>query len=238
MTYVYGFVTPVPAANKDAYRDHSEKAAPMFKEHGALRFVEAWGDDVPDGKRNDFKGAVKAEEGEVVVFSWLEYPSKEACDAAEEKMMADPRMEQMGQSMSFDGKRMIHGGFEPFVDEGSGARGGYFDGYLLPVPAANRDAYRRMAEKAAAIFKEYGATRIVEAWGENLPEGKVTDYKRAVLAEEGEKVVYSWVEWPSKEARDAAWAKIMDDERMKPEGEMPFDGKRMIWGGFRPLVDL
>nr|WP_319937566.1 DUF1428 domain-containing protein [Sphingomonas cannabina] len=93
-----------------------------------------------------------------------------------------------------------------------------------------------MAAKAAVIFREHGATRVVEAWGDDVPDGKVTDYKGAVLAEKGENVVYSWIEWPSKEARNAGWEKVMADERMKPPAEMPFDGKRMIWGGFEPIV--
>lgn len=238
MTYVDGFVIAVPAANKDAYRKHAAEAAPLFKQFGATRVVEAWGDDVPYGKVTDFKGAVKAKEDEVVVFGWMEYPSKEARDAANEKMMSDPRMKEIGASMPFDGQRMIYGGFAPIVDETAGERGGYVDGYLVPVPSGNKDAYRAMAQKAADVFKEYGATRIVEAWGEDVPDGKVTDYKGAVKAKDDEKVVYSWVEWPSKQARDEAWPKIMEDERMKPDKDnMPFDGQRMIYGGFAPILD-
>ena len=116
MSYVEGFVVAVPAANKETFRKHAADAAPMFKEFGATRMVEAWGDDVPDGKLTDFKGAVKAKPDEVVVFSWFEYPDKAARDAANEKMMSDPRMKQMGVNMPFDGKRMIYGGFAPIVD--------------------------------------------------------------------------------------------------------------------------
>ncbi|MBN9430480.1 MAG: DUF1428 family protein [Burkholderiales bacterium] len=91
-------------------------AGPLFKEFGAIRMVECWGDDVPDGQHTDFRRAVKAEDGEVVVFSWIEYPSKEVRDAANQKMMNDPRMKEWGQQMPFDGKRMIFGGFVPIVD--------------------------------------------------------------------------------------------------------------------------
>ena len=238
MTYVEGFVLAVPAVSKEEFRKHAAEAAPLFKQFGAIRVVEAWGDDVPDGKITDFKGAVKAEAGENVVFSWFEYPSKAARDAANEKMRSDPRMEAMGASMPFDGKRMIMGGFTPIVDESAPGEMGYADGFVVPVPDGNKEAYRAMAAKASAVFKEYGATRVVEAWGDDVPDGKVTDFRRAVKAEAGENVVYSWIEWPSKEARDEGWAKVMADERMKPDHDnMPFDGQRMFWGGFEPIVD-
>ena len=116
---------------------------------------------------------------------------------------------------------------------------GYADGFVVPVPEGKKEAYREMAAKAAPIFQEYGATRVVEAWGDDVPDGKVTDFRRAVKAEDGENVVFSWIEWPSKEARDEGWAKIMEDERMKPDHDnMPFDGKRMFWGGFAPILDV
>jgi uncharacterized protein YbaA (DUF1428 family) len=112
----------------------------------------------------------------------------------------------------------------------------YIDGFVIPVPADRKDAYRALAAKVAPIYKEFGATRIVECWGDDLPNGKVTDFKRAVKAEEGEAIVFSWIEWPSKEVRDAGNKKLMEDPRMKPE-DMPFDGKRLIWGGFGLLLD-
>ncbi|WP_156679960.1 DUF1428 domain-containing protein [Sphingomonas profundi] len=114
MNYVDGFVLAVPAAKKEAYIAHAQAALPMFKSYGVLRMVECWGDDVPEGKITDFRMAVKAEEGEVVLFSWLEWPSKEVRDAGVKKMMDDPAMRDM--EMPFDGKRMIFGGFQPILD--------------------------------------------------------------------------------------------------------------------------
>ena len=237
MTYVEGFVLAVPTANRDAYVRHAEDFQPMFERSGVRRVVECWGDDIPDGKVTDFRKAVLATEDESIVFSWFEYPDRAARDAAVERMMADPDMQKMSASeMPFDGKRMIISGFDSIVDEGSG-RGGYIDGFVAPVRPANKEAYRAMAQKAAGVFAEYGALRVVEAWGNDVPDGKVTDYKRAVKAEGDENVVYSWIEWPDRAARDAGWAKVMADERMKPPGEMPFDGKRMFWGGFTPILD-
>lgn len=114
MTYVDGFVLAVPKAKKAAYLEMAQKAWPLFKEFGALRHVECWGDDVPEGKVTDFAGAVKAKDDEVVVFAWVEYPSKEVRDAANKKMMEDQRMS--GMEMPFDGARMIFGGFAPIHD--------------------------------------------------------------------------------------------------------------------------
>lgn len=99
----------------------------------------------------------------------------------------------------------------------------------------NTQAYIDMAAKTAAIFMEYGATRISENWGESIPDGKVTDFKRAVKATGDEAVVLSWIEWPDKATHDAAAEKMESDERWKQMGDMPFDGMRMMWAGFEPV---
>jgi len=114
----------------------------------------------------------------------------------------------------------------------------YVDGFVVPVPAGNKDAYRAMAAKAVPVFKAHGATRVVECWGDDVPDGKVTDFKGAVKAEEGEVVVFSWIEWPDKATRDAGMRKVMEDPLMQPDKDrMPFDGRRMIFGGFAPILD-
>lgn len=115
MSYIDGFVIPVKTDAKEAYRAMAAKVAPIFQEHGATSIVECWGDDVPDGKYTDFKGAVKAEPGETVVFSWIVWPSKAVRDEGNKKVMADPRM-KMAPDMPFDGKRMILGGFELLLE--------------------------------------------------------------------------------------------------------------------------
>ena len=114
----------------------------------------------------------------------------------------------------------------------------YIDGFLVPVPADKKEAYRTVATQAAALFKEFGATRIVECWGDNLPDGKLTDFRMSVKADKGETVVFSWIEWPSKAVRDVGNAKFMSDPRVKSMSDMPFDGKRMVFGGFETLLDV
>lgn len=113
---------------------------------------------------------------------------------------------------------------------------GYIEGFVAAVPAKNKEAYRRHAADAVPLFKQFGATRMVEAWGDDVPDGKVTDYKGAVKASGDENVAFSWIEWPSKDVRDAGWQKAMADPRMK-DVTMPFDGQRVIYGGFAPIVD-
>jgi uncharacterized protein YbaA (DUF1428 family) len=236
MTYFEGFLVPVPEKAREDYRKHAAEAAPMFHEFGVRRHFEAWDSDVPEGKVTDFRKAVDAKPDEKIVFSWFEYPNRAARDEANQKMMSDPRMKEMGESMPFDGTRMIMGGFDSIVEEGS-ERGGYTDGFVVPVPEGKRDAYRELAAKMAKVFREHGANRVVEAIADDVQHGKVTDFFRAVKAEDGETVVFSFIEWPDKKTRDEAWAKIMADESMKPDGEMPFSGQRMFWGGFEPILD-
>jgi uncharacterized protein YbaA (DUF1428 family) len=123
----------------------------------------------------------------------------------------------------------------------------YIDGFVIAVPTANKQEFIEHAKLVDSMFIELGATRVVECWGDDVRDGKVTDFRKAVQAEDDETVVFSFVEWPDKETRDAASAKMTEwmnnpeeaDPRMDPEkNPMPFDGKRLIYGGFEPLVEL
>jgi uncharacterized protein YbaA (DUF1428 family) len=119
----------------------------------------------------------------------------------------------------------------------------YIDGFVIAVPKANRQKFIDHANMADGMFLEMGATRILECWADDVPDGTVTDFRMAVKAEADEDVVFSWIEWPDKETRDKAYAIMMDpnnsDPRMDPEkNPMPFDGKRMIYGGFAPVVKM
>ena len=236
MPYFQGFVTPVPTARHDAFAEHAMRAAALMREFGASRVVDTWGTDVPDGTVNDFKTAVAAKPDETVSFSWIEFPDAAAAKVSFDTMMSDPRMEDLAD-MPFDGKRMIYGGFEPLMDEGTGLAGaGYIDGFIIPVPKEKRDAFRDMALTSWTMFRDHGARRQVEAWGVSVPRGEVTDFYRAAHAQEDENVVFAFLEWPDKATRDAGMKAVMEDERMKTmPSEMPFDGKRMIFGGFSIL---
>lgn len=118
----------------------------------------------------------------------------------------------------------------------------YIDGFVIAAPTADRQKVIDYAARFDPIFLEFGALRVVEAWGDDVPPGKVTDFFRAVDAKDGESVMFSWVEWPDKATRDAGMKKMMEDPRMDPANPdnppMPFDGKRMIYGGFENVLDL
>ena len=119
----------------------------------------------------------------------------------------------------------------------------YIDGFVIAVPKANKQKFIDHANHADSMFIEMGALRVIECWADDVPDGTVTDFRMAVKAEPDEDVIFSWIEWPDKETRDKAYAVMMDpstkDPRMDPEkNPMPFDGKRMIFGGFTPVVDF
>lgn len=114
----------------------------------------------------------------------------------------------------------------------------YVDGFVAAVPSLNREAYRAFAERVAAVFREHGALKVVECWGDDVPEGKVTSFPMAVKLQSDETVVFSWITWPSRQVRDAGMKKVMADPRSQPgTNPLPFDGKRLIYGGFEMIVD-
>ncbi|HEX4693288.1 DUF1428 family protein [Sphingomonas sp.] len=234
MTYIQGFVVPVPEGNKQAYLDMATDIAPFFAEFGASRTVECWEESVPDGKRTDLRRAVAAEPGEKIVFAWVWWPDKATCDTAAEKMMADERT-QPPQDPPFDTKRMIFAGFDVAYDSGDGGTFGYVDAIVAPSPD-DRAAYAANAAMLDAFFIREGAMRTVDGWGADVPDGKVTDFKRAVAAEAGEQIVFGWIEWPDKPTRDAAFAKVMQDPAMQAI-KPAFDMQRAIFGGFVPILD-
>ena len=114
----------------------------------------------------------------------------------------------------------------------------YVDGMVCAVPTANKTRYIEHAKLAAGVLKDHGALHVVECWGDDVPEGKLTSFPMAVQRKDDETVVLSWITWPSKAVRDLAWEKVMQDPRLSPEtNPMPFDGKRMIHGGFIRVVE-
>jgi uncharacterized protein YbaA (DUF1428 family) len=116
----------------------------------------------------------------------------------------------------------------------------YVDGFLIPVPIANKQAYLAMEREFGAIFKEYGALQVVTAWQDDVPDGVHTSFPMAVKREEGEAVGFSWIYWPDKATRDAGNAKFMADPRVAnwDQSLAAFDGKRMVFGGFEVVIEL
>ena len=242
MSYVDGFVIAVRTEDKEKYRKFSEDMVAAFKEHGASSLAECWGDDVPHGKVTDFYRAVKAKDDETVVFSWIVWPDKATRETGMEKLMADPIFDPATNPVPFDGKRMIFGGFEIIVGEAGPAKTyqakSYVGGFVLAVPTANKEKYRKYADAARPVVEKHGALSLAECWGTDVPRGEVTDFYRAVQAGEDEAIAFAWIVWPDKATRDAAMPKITGNPIFDPEtNPMPLDGKRMIFGGFETIVD-
>ena len=115
----------------------------------------------------------------------------------------------------------------------------YIDGFVAAVPDARRETYMRYAAEIATLLKQHGALRVVECWGDDVPEGQLTSFPMAVKREPGESVVFAWIVWPDKATRDAAHPKMAADPRTQPEhNPMPFDSKRLIYGGFQMVLDV
>lgn len=238
MAYYSGYVAAVPTANREAYVEHARKSWPHFRKRGAIRSVETWGEDVPHGKQTDFYRATQAKDDESVVFAWIEWPDRETADAAWADIMADESMAADMGEMPFDGRRMFWGSFAPVIAEGTDRGAGWYQGFLTPVPKGNKAAFTTMATEAwNEMFRPNGCIGSFESWGEDVPRGQVTDMYRAVEAQDDEVVVMSWAAWPDRATCDAAAAKMEADMEGKEMPEMPFDGRRMIWGGFAPIFE-
>lgn len=237
MTCITGFLGAVPTANRNAFIEHARLAAEAFREHGLTSAVEGWGDDVPEGKVTSFPLAVQAKPDETVVFSWYQWPSKSTQDDGMRRAMEDPRLDAERNPMPFDGQRVVFGSFEPLLELGAPRPGGYFDGFVLPVPRSRRDEFHAFASACDPIFVEHGAVWIMEAWEVDVPDGKITDFRRAVAAKPDEAIVFSWVQWPDKATRDAGNERVMNDPRLAGEG-CPFDMSRIIYGGFSPVLQV
>ncbi|SFI05478.1 DUF1428 domain-containing protein [Albimonas pacifica] len=238
MVYISAAVIAAPTAGREPYAAFAREMAPMIRGLGALRVVDAWGDQVPPGKRTDMYRAVDSTPEETPVFSWIEFPDAETAAACMEAMSAPPAEDAPPFEMPFDGQRMIFGGFELLSERGAGAPGApeaYIDAALFPVATSARERYGAEAVRKSEAIIAAGALRCLDGWGDHVPEGKRTDMRRAVALEDGESVALGFIEWPSKAVRDAAWEKLMADPEFS--GEMVGDMSRAIFGGFAPLVD-
>ncbi|GAA0309592.1 DUF1428 domain-containing protein [Rhodovulum strictum] len=235
MTCITSFIAAVPTANRDAFIRHAALAAEAFHDHGLASALEGWGEDMQAGDGPSFHGSVLATADETVVFSFYRWPDTATQDAAMRTAMADPRIDPATNPMPFDGKRVIWGHFEPVLELGAPQPGGFFDGFVIPVPRTARAEFEAFGRFCDPIFMEHGAVWIAECWETHVPDGKLTDFRRAVAARPDEAIVFSWVQWPDRAARDAGNARIYADPRFDAR-TCPFDMTRMIVGGFVPVV--
>jgi len=237
MTYIQGFLVPVPETKKAAYCKMAEESVELFTDYGAQRIVENWDSQVPKGEATDMYRAVKAEEGERVVFSWIQWESQEAFEDAHEKMGSDERMQEAPSEMPFDGARIVYAGFDLLGETGDGGNVGYVQGYVAPVNNGKHEAFAEMCATMRDIAIDSGALIATDSLSGNISDGETTDFKKAVNAQADESIAFGYVEWASKEAFELGSAKMREDKRMQAMGaDMPVDGKRMILGGFETLL--
>lgn len=235
MTCITGFIAAVPTVNRDAFIRHAELAAQAFRDHGLSAAMEGWGEDVPAGEVTSFAKSVLAKPDESIIFSFYRWPDRITQEQGFQAAMSDPRVDPVKNPMPFDGKRVVWGNFEPLLELGAQQPGGFFDGYVIAIPRDARAAFDAFARQCDPIFMEHGAVWCVETWETDVPEGQITDFRRAVAAKPDEAIVFSWVQWPDRSARDAGNARIMADPRFAAF-DCPFDMQRMIYGGFTPVV--
>jgi uncharacterized protein YbaA (DUF1428 family) len=237
MTCIQGFVGAVPTANRAAFIDHARTAAEAFRDMGLVAAAECWGDDIPPGELTSFPLAVQARPDETVIFSWYRWPSKAVHDAA----MAQPSRRSAPEPRDEPDALRRHARDLRRLRAGAGTRRAHTRRLCRrlrrPGEAGAPRGVSCLRRGCDPIFMEHGASWIMEAWGIDVPEGRVTDFRRAVQADADEEVVFSWVQWPDRAARDAGNARIMNDPRLADK-EMPFDGSRLIFGGFTPLVEV
>ena len=176
MAYFQGFMIPVPRGKREAYRKMAEEAVPLFTDYGAQRIVECWADNVPQGETTDMYGAVKAEDGEDIVFSWIDWESRETCLKAHNAMGKDERMQEAPSEMPFDPMRMIYAGFETLGESGDSGSAGYVQGYVAPVLKDKREAFANMCTTMREIAIDSGAMHAADGWGDKIADGEVTDF--------------------------------------------------------------
>lgn len=236
MSYYTATLAAVSHARQQDYINHAAACWPVFRRYGVQHMVETWGADLPAGKVTDMRRAVAASADETVVFSWLAWPDRASADAGWQRMANDSAMAGL-PDMPFDGRRMIHGGFSRVLAHDRGGRPGWYQGFVLAVPTANRDAYVHLAEQMWPMFERHGALATVEAWGEDVPHGRVTDFHRATNAGDEEAIVFSWLAWPDRDTCDAASNAMHAQMADVDMDTLPFDGQRLILGGFEPIFD-
>lgn len=235
MSYYSGFLAAVPTENKHAFIRHARHTATAFKDHGLVNALECWGVDVPDGRLTSMIKAVDCHKDETVIFAFYHWPEKQVYRDAVATSMKDTRLDPSKNHMSFDRERVLWGNFTPLFEIGRQQEGGVYDAFLLPIPKTLRDEYLEFAKSGDAIFLEHGANWCVECWEDDIPRDASYNFHKAVAKTDGEIVVLSWVQWPSKEAREAGNAKLYNDNRLSPQA-CPFDMSRMIFGSFEPVL--
>lgn len=234
MRYIEAMLGSAPTDKKEAYREAAQTMSAIFRKHGALRTVDAWGAQVPRGEKTDMYRAVQAQDGETIVFACMEWASKEARDKG--FAAAEPEMMQANAFPPLNGALAIFGRFEPLVSHGDEQAGDYIDVMFGSVQQGQKEPYTAACASYPQYFLDNGALRSVDCWGLDVPRGEKTDIYRAVQAKDGEMPVFGWIEWASQQAADDGMKATMAAMRQAEVAPPPMDNGLVIFGGFEVLV--
>lgn len=234
MTYVEGFIMPVPRTNRDGFIRFSTMADKLWAAYGADRILECWPDEDSTVRTGDIFTAAQGQDCEAMIFSWIEWRDKNSRNQAMPlllaKMASDPRFDQARHPLPFDNDRVISGCFRTLADHGEPAPAPYVQGFILSV-AQNREAHiQAYANASWEGLYEVGALRLLLTWEDECPADRRIDFPRLAKSGPEEKVAFAVIEWPSRAVCEAAAHKFA------PHADPPFDQRRMMSGGFSPVV--
>ena len=237
MTYIEGFIMPVPVTHQDGFIRFSAMADELWTQHGANRILECWPDDSVPSDSGGFSTSACCRNGEIAVFSWIEWQDKATRDRnmplLEAAMQADPRFDPALFPLPFDNDRVVSGCFRLLLERGEPSPSPYVQGFVFPIDDGRQDALYDVAERAWARLGQQGACRLVLSWQDDFPDNRPVDFPALTGAGSHERTVFAFVEWPSREAYR---------EHAQPCGatassdDLPFNRARMLAGCFIPLI--
>ena len=246
MSYIDGLVFAIPTANRSEFIGYAKRSDSFLE--GYTRIVYGWEDELLEGQLTDFRKSVQAKTDESIVFVWVEWPDKATRNFEHRNMQTRLETEAnfINEIPPFNGRRMISGGFETIIDFETTTHNkkkditmSYIDGFLFAVKSENKEAFIDYANRANSLIE--GCTRVVYALEDDLQDGQVTDFRKAVQAKDDEAVVFGWEEWLDKEARNKGhelMAERMESHETLSKEMPPFDELRMVFGGFETINEI
>ena len=237
MDYLDGFLIPVPVAHKDRFVTYSHVSDATFVRNGALRILECWPEEVDGSGFGAPAAGIDRREGEVIAFSWIEWLDKtsqvRSMSALNAIMKTDPHFDPARNALPFDLSRVMWGCFQTLVERGYPTSSAYVRARVRVVPGARKEDCRLAAERSWEALRDCGALRLVETWEDGEPQGQQAASFQALKQSSSERLVFSFVEWPSRAVYDRASPRVDD----ALPGDTQVEDRLVLWGGYRPVVE-